>query len=157
MRTTALVFACTLSGLIAAQEAVVVTPQPGKASIVVFRGPDPALIPSRIAYHIAFDEQWISTLPPGKYFAFHAWPGLHRIEPPIRGERGPTDSRGSSTLDLEVKAGETYYIAAVKGILQPRGTILLEKDPELQPHFHPEWDGPAAERLAGVAARLGFR
>ena len=56
-----------------------------------------------------------------QYLVFPAWPGRHRIAPAIRSEQMPThtasewDSPGAAFLDLDVAAGETYYIKANPG------------------------------------------
>src|SRR5512139_2735826 len=94
---------------------VAVMPPPGKAVVVVYR---PAKIPgvllqSNEPYFIAYDAQWISTVSKGRHFVFHAWPGAHLIQPAIRSDRlAANDEGGSSTLKLDVKAGETYYVKA---------------------------------------------
>ena len=115
---------CALSGVTAAQEAVI-TPQPGKAAVVIYRAArGPFGSTGNTSYPIAFDEQWISTVPPGRYIAFPAWPGKHRIQPANKTEALPSDAgswEGSSVLDLDVKAGETYYIKANPGILRSAG------------------------------------
>jgi hypothetical protein len=109
---------CMLSGSIRAQQAEL-APQPGRASIVVFRAArEPLLSAHNVAYPIAFDEQWISNLPKAKYFVFPAWPGTHRIALALRLQHLPSyasEREGSSGLDLDVKAGETYYIKANPG------------------------------------------
>lgn len=84
-----------------------ITPPPGKAAIIVYR---PAKIPGVLlqtsgASRVAFDDQWISALNKGENFAFYAWPGQHRIESAIGVDR-------EGTVQLDVKAGETYYVAA---------------------------------------------
>ncbi len=115
---------CALSGVTAAQEAVI-TPQPGKAAVVIYRAArGPFGSTGNTSYPIAFDEQWISTVPPGRYIAFPAWPGKHRIQPANKTEALPSDAgswEGSSVLDLDVKTGETYYIKANPGILRSAG------------------------------------
>jgi len=81
---------CLSSGSITAQQADF-APQPGKASIVVFRATrEPLLSAHNVDYPIAFDEQWISNLPKGEYFVFPAWPGRHRIALALRMQHSPS-------------------------------------------------------------------
>jgi hypothetical protein len=119
---------CALPGVTAAQE--VMAPPQGKATVVIYRAArGPFGSTGNTSYPIAFDEQWISTVPPGRYIAFPAWPGKHRIQPANKTEALPSDagsSEGSSVLDLDVKAGETYYIKANPGILRSAGTVAFE-------------------------------
>jgi hypothetical protein len=82
-------------------------PLAGKATIIVYR---PAKIPGVLLQaggksHLGYDEQWISALSKGEHFAFYAWPGLHKIESSIG-----VESEGA--VELDVKAGATYYISA---------------------------------------------
>jgi hypothetical protein len=109
---------CMFSGPIRAQQAEF-APQPGKASIVIFRAArEPALSARNVAYPIAFDAQWISNLPKARHFMFPAWPGKHRVALALRAHHLPSyasEGEGSSFLDLDVKAGETYYIKANPG------------------------------------------
>jgi hypothetical protein len=120
---------CALSGVTAAQEAVI-TPQPGKAAVVIYRAArGPFGSAGNTSYPIAFDEQWISTVPPGRYMAFPAWPGKRRIQPANRTEALPSDAgdwEGSSVLDLDVVTGETYYIKANPGTFRRAGTVAFE-------------------------------
>jgi hypothetical protein len=115
------------SGLAAGQNTEI-SVQPGKAIIIIFRVEHgPLFSAGNTAYPIAFDKQWISNLPPGQYFAFPAWPGMHRIAPALRMETSPSgDAQGASAVDLQVQAGETYYIKASPGTFKNAGTIALE-------------------------------
>jgi hypothetical protein len=114
IRTGATLVLCMFPGLLAAAE-IDIAPPPGKAVVVVYRPAKIAgvLYQKNTAHRIALDGQWISSISKGQHFAFYAWPGTHRIESPIGFERmSEDDSRGTGTLRLDVKAGETYYIKA---------------------------------------------
>jgi hypothetical protein len=124
---------CTFSSASWAQ-GVDIAPPTGKASIVIFRAAkEPLLSAHNVEYPIAYDEQWISKLPKGQYLVFPAWPGRHRIAPAIRSDQMPThaasewDSPGAPFLDLDVAAGETYYIKANPGAFRFGGTDTMER------------------------------
>ena len=119
-----LVFALLLGTFSSASwaQGVNIAPPAGKASIVIYRATkEPLLSAHNVEYPIAYDEQWISKLPKGQYLAFPAWPGRHRIAPAIRSEQmteravAAFDSPGAVFIDLDVTAGETYYIKANPG------------------------------------------
>jgi hypothetical protein len=102
---------CTFSISLAASE-INVNPPADKAALVVYR---PAKVPGtlfqdNIDLHLAYDEQRISTVSKGRHFVFYAWPGAHKFEPSFEIFRMSSDRCGSSTIHLDVKAGETYYI-----------------------------------------------
>jgi hypothetical protein len=125
--TTALVTLalCTFPRSAAAQQAEIATPLPGKALIVVFRmARSPFVSAPNVAPQIAFDEQWISTLPKARYVAFHASPGPHKIAIALRMQAMPNEAE--STVNLDVKAGETYYIKATPGTFKEVGNTALE-------------------------------
>lgn len=117
-----------LSGTLMAQQPDL-TPQSGKASIVVYRAAREAFGGANTAYPIAFDEQWISNLPKGRYFAFPAWPGAHRIALALRMHQLPStasENGSSSIIELNVEAGKTYYIKVAPGSLRQAGQAALE-------------------------------
>jgi hypothetical protein len=127
---------CTFPSLLTAGE-INVTPPPEKAAVVVYR---PAKLPGVIlqaneAFRVAYDGQWISSVSRGTHFVFYAWPGAHKIEPSLASQRTPDDRYGSSTLNLDVKAGETYYVKAAPpdtpSIVAPTSSIafaLMDKE-----------------------------
>jgi len=124
---------CVVTSPIPAQQAGIAPPS-GKASIVIFRSAkEPLLSAHNVDYPIAFDEQWISKLPKGRYFVFPAWPGRHRIAPAVRSEQiaahtaSEWDSPGAMHLDLDVKAGETYYIKANPGAFRFGSVDTMER------------------------------
>jgi hypothetical protein len=127
---------CTFPSLLAAGEVNVIPPLE-KAAVVVYR---PAKLPGVIlqsneSFRVAYDGQWISSVSKGAHFVFYAWPGAHKIEPAIASQRTPDDRYGSSTLNLDVKAGETYYVKAAPAdtpsIIAPSSSItftLMDKE-----------------------------
>jgi hypothetical protein len=117
---------CTFPGPAAGQQAEIAAPQPGKALIVVFRAArSPFLSAPNVAPQIAFDDQWISTIPKARYFAFHAWPGSHKVAIALRMQALPNEAE--SMVNLDVKAGETYYINATPGTLKNAGNTALDQ------------------------------
>lgn len=109
-----------------------VNPPPDKAAIVVYR---PARVPGavfqdNIDLPLVYDEQWISTVSKGKHFVFYGWPGVHKIEPAIAMYRMAPDARcGSSTMNLDVKPSETYYIKVVPASCTSGAALtLMEKE-----------------------------
>ena len=117
-----------LSGALMGQQPEL-APQPGKASIVVYRAAREAFGGANTAYPIAFDEQWISNLPKGRYLAFPAWPGAHRIALALRMHQLPStasEKGASSVIDLNIEAGKTYYIKVEPGAFRQAGQAALE-------------------------------
>jgi len=115
---------CTFPGSAMAEPAEIATPLPGKALIVVFRtARSPFASAPNVAPYIAFDEQWVSTMPKARYFAFHAWPGPHRVA--IALDTEAISNEGA--VELDVKAGETYYIKATPGTFKEAGNTALEQ------------------------------
>jgi len=107
-----------------AQQPEIAVPRPGKALVVVFRAArSPFLSAPNVAPYIAFDGQLISIMPKARYFAFHAWPGAHKVAIALDMQAVPNES----TVNLDVQAGETYYIKATPGTFKDITNTGLEQ------------------------------
>ena len=97
-----LLAACATTGPKFASEAA---PPEGRATVYIYR--EAGFVGSGVAYTVSANGVEIAALPAGGYFVYHAAPGEVEFS-------AKTEARTSVTID--VKAGEAYYIKGTIGV-----------------------------------------